>query len=197
MSIVDIDTFTSYIRDEIGATGKPLTTQALNAAESYVQEFCQRSFALATGTPSARVFGPMSMQESLTVLRVDDIATATGLVVSNYGTTVASTEYQLEPLNGRDATGLAVPYTQIRLLTSAWTTNLMRATATITADWGWSATPSLVTQSILQLGKDYVVHRDAKFGFIETSVGAVSGSRNWSVINMLARFRRTESFGIG
>mgnify|MGYP000889739861 CR=1 FL=1 len=197
MSLVDIDTFTSYIRDEIGATGKPLTLQALDAAESWVQQFCQRSFTLATGTPTARVFGPLSMEQWYTVLRVDDIATPTGLIVSNYGTTVASTDYQLEPLNGRDATGLAVPYTQIRLLSSSWTTNMMRATATITADWGWASTPALVTQSILQLGKDYVVHRDAKFGFIETSVGAVSGSRNWSVMNMLARFRRTESFGFG
>lgn len=197
MTIVDIDTFTSYIRDEIGATGKPLTLQALNAAESYVQQYCQRSFALATGTATARIFGPPAMQESFTVLRVDDIASTTGLIVSNYGTTISSNDYQLEPLNGKDASGLGVPYTQIRLLSSTWTTNVMRATATITADWGWPAVPSLVSQAILLLGKDYVQNRDTKFGFIETSVGAVSGSRNWSVMNMLARFRRTESFGIG
>jgi hypothetical protein len=199
MAIVPIDLFTAYIRDETGQDGAAHILAAYNAAEGFVQKICQRTFSTATGTPTARVFGPKQIRESGTVVRVHDFMTTTGLVVSNYGTTVAASGYQLEPLNGLDSAGELTPYTSIRILNSMWTTSQMIATITITADWGWTANtvPALVAESVKLLGKDYIQHRDAKFGYIETSMGAVSAGRNYAVLNSLSSWRRTESITLG
>jgi hypothetical protein len=198
MSIVPIETFAAYVRDELGQINVAHLTAALAAAENFVETHCARNFNVASGTATARVFGPTQIVDYGTVVRVPDFMSTTGLVVTNNGTTVAATDYQLEPLNGYDLTNSPMPYTAIRILNSVWTLDQMRATISVTADWGWTTgtVPAVVIEACKMLGKDFVTHRDSRFGFAETSVGAVSGARNWFVLNSLARYRRVESFAL-
>ena len=196
MSIIPAADFTDYIRDEIGATGSAMITQAQNAAETIVREYCGRSFALTAATATARVYGPKQYQQDDRVLRVHDFTDTASLIVSNYGMIIAATAYQLEPLNGLDMAEQAVPYQQIRLLYNTWLRYEQRATVTITAKWGWTAVPAPVVEAIKQIGKDMIQMRDTKFGYTLGEFGAISAGRNWSALNALAPFRRAEAFGI-
>lgn len=195
MSIVSPADFTQYIRDEIGADNAQMTAQAQAAAESFVRQYCGRQFTPSTGSATARVYGPRSLTEGGRVVRVHDFGSTTGLIVSNYGTVIASTAYQLEPLNALNNAGASVAYEQVRLFWTRFITLMDQATITITADWGWPVVPAAVTEAVKLIGKDYVQQRDTRFGFAETSVGAVSAARNWPAITLLQPFRRPEAFG--
>ena len=79
-----------------------LIDDAVTAASRQIDAFCGRQF-YADGAASARKF----FTNDLYRLRVDDISTATGLVVKydddddgTYETTVSSSDYQILPING-------------------------------------------------------------------------------------------------
>ena len=197
MTIVSAMNFTEYIRNEIGSADATMIAQAQAAAESMVTQYCGRSFALTAAVATARVFGPSQMTAFRRVVRVNDFTDTASLIVSNNGTIVTSSEYQLEPLNGISINDEAVAYEQIRLLTQFWWTdliNLDKATVTITAKWGWTAVPAAVTEAVKLIGKDWVQQRDTKFGYQDTSGGPVSAGRNWVALSALDPYRRAEVF---
>jgi hypothetical protein len=120
---------------------------ACDAATSMIQAACDRQF-IAETTATARVF----VASTPWVCQVDDISTTTDLVVRTdedddgvFETTWATTDYQLEPLNGR-LSGQAWPYTTIRAIESReWPFDYGRALVQVTARWGWSATDATTT----------------------------------------------------
>lgn len=124
-----------------------LIAMAATSASELIDGYCQRSFGQTTGV---RFF---AASERYT-LEVDDIATATGIVVATtslgdnvFDTTWATTDFQLEPLNGYSG-GLSWPFTRLRavddyLFPTAWG----EATCKITATWGWPSVPNVVTQA--------------------------------------------------
>lgn len=124
-----------------------LITMAATSASELIDGYCQRSFGQTT---SVRYFAASDRY----TLEVDDIATATGIVVATtslgdnvFDTTWATTDFQLEPLNGYSG-GLSWPFTRIRavddyLFPTAWG----EATCKITATWGWPSVPNVVTQA--------------------------------------------------
>ena len=80
----------------------PSLTNALSSASRAIEGYCGRQFNDA-GAATARVYYP----DSLTTVLVDDFSTTNGLIVGldysnagTYSTILASTNYQLEPLNG-------------------------------------------------------------------------------------------------
>ena len=195
MSIVSDADFAVYIRNETGAEDAAMNAAAKAAAEGYVKRYCQRSFELSDTVATARTFIPVY---GWRVLRVHDFSTTSGLIVSNNGTAVTSTDYQLEPVNGIDWSGQASPYEQICLLTSSWYTYNGQATATVTAKWGWASVPGEVVEAVKLLGKDWVQQRSTTLGYVSTQAGpAGTGGRNWAAMNLLAPWRRVEAFGIG
>lgn len=197
MAIVPDAVFTAYLQNETGITDAAVLSAAKAAAEGQVRQWCQRSFELTNTVATARVYGPLQLRYDGTTVRVGDFTDTASLIVSNYGTTVASTSYQLEPLNGINLAGDIVPFEQIRLISSVWTTtSLNQATITITAKWGWTVVPDPVIEAVKMLGKDYITARGSKFGFVETVVGPLAGGRNWMVINALGPYRRSEAFGL-
>ena len=112
---------------------------ACDAATEMIQTHCDRQF-IADTTATARVF----VASTPWVVLVDDISTTTDLVVKSdedddgvFETTWASTDYQLEPLNGRFS-GRPWPFTGLRAVESReWPMEYGRATVEITARWGW------------------------------------------------------------
>ena len=184
----------SWARNEIATDDDALISAAIDAAVHWIDNTCQRRFVVAT-TATARTYAPTSEQ----VLRIDDCTSVT--VVSNNGTTVAASGYQLEPLNAPTRMSEAWPYTTIRLLTgTSWDTGTYvgQATATITATWGWSAIPPPVMESAKILAKDVLANRDLRFGIAAVSGDGfgISARANGTVTALLAPYRRAESWGI-
>jgi hypothetical protein len=116
-----------------------------------------------------------------TVLVVDDISTATGLIVKvdttddgTFDTTLTiSTDFQLEPLNAPSEFPVQ-PWTHIRLLDgqiSSWTClSSGRASVQVTAKFGWSAVPDAVKRACLLQAKSIFKAQDATFGSFQLSI---------------------------
>ena len=126
-------------------------TMAADAATQMVQAYCNRHF-VQQDSVSARTY----VASTPWLLEVDDISTATGLIVKTdededgvFETTWASTDYQLEPLNGKLG-GQNWPYTRIRAIKSREVPfDYGQALVQVTARWGW-ANPDAIN--------DYVPH---------------------------------------
>lgn len=126
----------------------------LSAAESAVEAHCGQLFTSVTAT---RLFVPDD--ELLLFLNQSPIATAAGMSISmdvdnngSYETSVPSTDWLLEPINGLGPTGeTGWPYTRIRLINGrTWTaSDWGRPTVQITAQWGWPTVPEAVRQATL------------------------------------------------
>lgn len=126
-------------------------TMAADSATQMIQAYCNRHF-VQQATVSARTY----VASTPWLLEVDDISTATGLIVKTdededgvFETTWASTDYQLEPLNGKLG-GQNWPYTRIRAIKSReFPFDYGQALVQVTARWGW-ANPDAID--------DYVPH---------------------------------------
>ena len=187
----------SFARTEL-ADDLPLLVRAMAAAEAAVNEWCQRTFVEPTGT-TVRLFVP---DRCSPVLRVDDIASDNGLVILNDGAAVAAATYQLEVslgvVNQTTRAGEARPYGYVRLLDGLWTIDGERATVSITARWGWPATPEAVKLATLVLTRDFLLSRDVLFGM--ATFGADGFTRRVgetsTVVALLEPYRTDETFGV-
>ena len=125
---------------------------SVSAASSWVTAYCERDFNQADDA-TARVFNGSPGG----VLNVDDISTITGLVVKSdagddgtYESTWASSDYQLEPLNGVVAGLTGWPYTKIRFVETTYSWPKGRRTGfEVTARWGWPAVPEPVKRATM------------------------------------------------
>ena len=139
-----------------------LLSAAVSAASSRVQAFCGRAFASYTGVRNFVI--PNGRMTHLVDL--PDLATATGLVVVDNGTTIDPTGYQLEPIDqvGHDDSKGGWPYTTIRRILTIWTPSWAgRPTLAITGTWGWPAIPEPVKAATLQMAADIYRQKDAVF----------------------------------
>lgn len=115
-------------------------TLAADAATQIVQAYCDRHF-VQQETATARVFTALDPW----MLEVDDISTTSGLVIKTdedgdgvFETTWATSDYQLEPLNGKQI-GQNWPYTRIRAIDAReWPLEYGQAVVQVTARWGWA-----------------------------------------------------------
>ena len=118
---------------------------ALDAAEDMVDDWCQRVFTVPTSA-TARKFVALDPY----VIEVDDIASTTDLVIVDGSATLTASDYQLEPVR---APSDGRPWTQVRRLGTSWSipTNRYQVSITITARWGWPATPDTVKRAALAI----------------------------------------------
>jgi hypothetical protein len=133
----------------------------LSAAKVGVAKFCRRSFGAPSGSAVSRVFVP-----GRDVVWIDDLASTSGVVVSNYGSTVTADDMQFEPLNQLTDAMTYTPYTAIRLKSSWWHQRGQEATVTVTSDqWGWTGgAPDMVRRTQLELAKDLFQFKDMRGG---------------------------------
>jgi hypothetical protein len=143
----------------------PITT-AIDSITEEIDLYCDRQFNLASSV-TARVFEP----NGSSLLEVDDIATATGLIVKvdsagdgTYATTVAATNYQLRPLNGVVGMRTGWPYMQIQARNYSWPCDWTVAPIQVTASWGWPTIPKAVIQAAYILASESFGLRGARFG---------------------------------
>jgi hypothetical protein len=145
-------------------------TSALMAASSWVTAHCGRDFNKAADA-TARYF-----ESRGSVMWVDDIADATGLLVDvddaddgTYGTPwVVNTDYLLEPANGMVDGVAGWPYTSIRSLgTQTWPTySRYRSPLRVTAIWGWPEVPAAVKRATLIQAARLYKRRDSPEGVL-------------------------------
>ena len=142
-----------------------LLENSIEAASRRIDGVCSRRFNLDSQA-TARTFAPARFDH----LEVDDIGTATGLVVKVdltgngvYSTTLtAGTDFQLEPFN---SFAKSEPVTALRALdTSFPVSSRRRATMQVTARWGWPAIPDAIREVAVLLAARHFRRADSPLG---------------------------------
>lgn len=190
---VSLSSFKDYARNELGTADDVAIQAALDAAHFMAYEYLGRSLEPA-GVASARSFVPASFD----LLRIDDCTTVTS--VTNNGATVASTDYQTEPIGLRASSQNARPISALRLINGgSWYIDGGKATVSVTATWGYAAAmPAAGVEAIKVLAKDILHQRDNRSGVAGFSeFGAVRVRQNPYVAMLLDPLRRADSWGVG
>jgi hypothetical protein len=170
---------------------------SIEAASREIDGFCERVFYDTTET---RVFIP---RDSFTC-EIDDLTTLTTLKTSSTGesfdVTWASTDYQLEPLNGQ-AGGIVTPSTRIRAIGDyvfptfePRNVNHYEATVQVTGTFGYTPVPTAIEQAALLLTLRQYRRYDSPLGvagFDEMGVVRV-GRIDPDVQKLLSPFRRVK-----
>ena len=169
---------------------------AITAASRAIDGWCSRSFSVASST-SSRVYKADHQHR----LEIDDLSATTGLTVitdegdtGTYGTSwTITTDFVLEPFNGRVGGITGWPYTQIRAVGARWfPSGYQRPRVQVTsAYWGWAAVPDAVTQACYELALDLFKMKDAPFGVAGfNEYGVMRVRENKGVQMLLAPYRR-------
>lgn len=138
----------------------------LGSVTKGINRFCGRVFTRAAAA-SARQF----YARDRCLVEVDDFYTTTGLIVETdsgdagtYATTISSSHYQLEPLNGIVDGEPGWPYRRIRAVQTWWPPPWTRPTVQVTARWGWDRVPEPVREAALILANEAFSLKDSPFG---------------------------------
>lgn len=133
---------------------------ALSAAQSSINLWCHRHFDLPAAV-STRTYRPW-LDEVVT----EDIATTSGLVVADNGTTVSNSDLVLDPANGVGPDGLeGWPYWRIRFADGhRWAVDGHKRTVSVTAKFGWATVPDNIRQATLVLASDLFHVKDTRLG---------------------------------
>jgi len=141
-------------------------TEKLAGASREVEDHTSRQFNDA-GEVSARVYVPTSR----CLAEVDDFHTIAGLIIEtdesdtgSYDLTWATTDYQLEPLNGIVDGQIGWPFYDIKAVASKYFPFGRRAGLRVTAQWGWASVPDPVKDATLILAAESFKLREAPFG---------------------------------
>jgi len=93
--------------------------------------------------------------------------------------------------------GAVEPYTQVRLLGGTFSSVNGEATISVLADWGWAALPYRYVEAVKILAADIIDQKDIRNGVAGfADFGAVRVRENATVVKLLARLRRAESWGL-
>lgn len=191
MTIISVNEFRDYFRSEVTAD-EAFIDRALDATDSGIHEFCQRTFTVAAEEASARTYVPTRAD----VLRIHDCTTVTS-VVEGGATLTANTGYVVEPVQTVSWSGEVRPYTQVRRLGSCWYMNQGLGTVVVTATWGWAAIPAAVKQAALIGAKELIDQREVRFGIAAVNdFGPMRVRANPALERLLAPYVRSEAFGI-
>lgn len=146
-----------------------LLAVCVTAASRDIDLYCGRQFGVV-GSAEARVYtwdGQMIGGQA--ALEVDDLQTATGLVVSTLDssgvadtTLTISTDFDLWPYNAA-ATGNVWTHIVLRSGSAAYWSRYARSVS-VTAKWGWTAVPSSVKQACQLVAAETFTRRNAPFG---------------------------------
>lgn len=163
---------------------------ALDAAESMIDGYCERSFAVAGTAPASRVYPA----DAADLVFIDDATTVT--LVETYDgsawTAWDADDWQAEPLNARRG-GVAWPYTSVRAVDTRAFPVSGQARVRVTGTWGWPATPAPVAQASIQATLRLWKRLDTPLGFgggPDTGLLYVSRQIDGDVAQLLAPYRR-------
>jgi hypothetical protein len=140
---------------------------AIESASREIDGYCERVFF---STSATRIYAP----QNIYLVETDDIVSVTSVKTSTDGltfdTTLASTDYQLEPLNGL-AGGISTPFNQIRAigdyLWPAYTPQTifhLEASVQVVGVFGFSAIPTAIRQATVILAMRIFKRLDSPLG---------------------------------
>jgi len=193
MTYISVDDAESYLRN--GVTADIIEIEAaLISASAMIDRYCARTFTVPTAA-TTRLF----VVRDSHLVKVDDIANTTDLVIVDDSTTLVAADYQLETSPGRsarpDSAGLTRPYAYIRRVSGGWNID-NEATLSVTARFGWPAIPDEVKLATKMLGKDLLASRDTRFGFAQVGDFSRRVGENSMVTALLAPLKSADSIGI-
>ena len=184
-------------------TDDVLIDNCIGAASRLIDGYCNRQFwAVASATP--RVF----QANTEFVCDVDDFYTTTGFVLKtssfadgNFDVTWASTDVQLEPLNGV-LDGLTWSYNKLRAIGNYLfpTVNANygeQALVQVTAQWGWATVPEPVMQACIIQSSRIFKRYDSPLGVAGFGdIGAIRVSRflDPDMAQLVEPYRRMRMF---
>lgn len=171
-----------------------LLAGAVASASDGILDYCGRDFQ-NTSTATARKYRPT--HSTLTITH--DFHTVTDLVVKIdqdydgvFETTVPSTDFELEPLDGIVNGREGWPFWKVRLVFGAVPFPChRRASVQVTARWGWAEIPNKVIEATLILAQDLYGLKDTRFGvggFGE--FGRIRARENPHVAMLVGNYRR-------
>jgi hypothetical protein len=170
---------------------------AIESASREIDGYCERQFY---STSATRVYAPTNIYTVTT----DDIISVTTLKSSSDGVTYditwATSDYQLEPLNGIVG-GLVTPFTRIRATGSYLMPTFSvgtfyegEALIQVTGVFGWSAVPTAIRQATVLLASRLFKRNDAPFGVITNDLGSMRVGRfDPDVEALVAPFRKVSA----
>jgi hypothetical protein len=170
---------------------------AIESASREIDGYCERVFY---STSATRVYAP----HNIYLVETDDIVSVTTVKTSTdgltYDTTLAATDYQLEPLNGI-AGGMVSPFTQIRAVGdylwpaySPQTIFHLEASVQVVGVFGWSAVPAAIRQATVILAMRLFKRLDAPLGMISNDLGSMRVGRfDPDVEALVAPFRKVSA----
>ena len=167
---------------------------AVMAASAMIDRYCARTFTVPEAA-TTRLF----VVRNSHLVKVDDIANTTDLVIVDDTTTLVATDYQLETSPGRaarpDSAGLTRPYAYIRRISGGWNID-GEAALSVTARFGWPAIPDEVKLATKMLGKDLLASRDTRFGFAQVGDFSRRVGENSMETALLAPLKSADSIGV-
>lgn len=157
------------ITDATNTTEDTKLTEALAAASRGIEKAAHRQFNLASAA-TARLFYP----DSYCHTQVYDISSIASLVIKTdsagdgtFAQTWASTDYQLEPLDGVVDGQAGWPYWTISAVAGLrfpCVYRTQRAPLQVTAIWGWATVPAPVKEACLILAEEIYSLKNTPFG---------------------------------
>jgi len=170
---------------------------AIESASREIDGYCERVFY---STSATRIYAPTNIYTVTT----DDIISVTTLKSSSDGVTYditwATSDYQLEPLNGV-AGGLVTPFTRIRATGnylmptfSVGTFYELEALIQVVGVFGWSAVPAAIRQATVILAMRLFKRLDSPMGVISNDLGSMRVGRvDPDVEALLSPFRKVSA----
>jgi len=180
------------------AVDDALLNGVIESASRFIDGYCGRDFAAASGT-ATRDYAPTGRYESLLI---DDATTIVSVKIDDdldysFGTTlVPGVDWQAEPLNGR-AAGQSWPYTRLVPLEDGyWPLGKShRATVRVEATFGWPAVPQNVKQAAIIQSARLFSRYDSPLGvagFGDMGIVRVSYKVDADVAMLLDPYRKIE-----
>ncbi len=173
---------------------------AISAASRAIETYCHRSFE-DSGSASARVYKGTNYKYIFT----DDFNTTTGLVIKfdtgdngSFDKTLVSADYEVYPYNSRSGGIPNYPYYRIDMTNDDIPCTGDRPRVQVTAQWGWSAVPSEITEACYLLASEYFFSKNAPFGVagIQETGYAITVRSNPMVRRLLDPFRKPNEWGV-
>lgn len=149
------------------AVDDAVLARAITAASRAIDRACNRQFGLVTAVEARYYTARWDRRRGRWVLDIDDLMTATGLLVKadlqdDASYTDAITVFQLKPVN---AAALTRPWTQIVVHPSSPVTpTSLEDGVEVTARWGWTTVPTTIVQACLLQASRLASRRDSPYG---------------------------------
>lgn len=166
---------------------------AIAAASDGINNFAGRDFQQET-VASARRFRPTTS----TLVITQDFHTESDLLIrtddgddGTFETTLTSTAYELEPIDGIVNGRTGWPWWKVRLVDGTTFACGRRHTVQVTAQWGWAAVPANIKEAAFILAEDLFKLKDTPFGAGGFGdFGRIRARQNPFVAMMVSDYRR-------